>query len=141
MIYGNERADTSTIIFMNAADLLRSNTPPQFNTVIENVLEFYMKKDFMCATRRVLNNTQLFVSYKRGRFVRADFQTELDILGLHIADVEGTRLMVSAVHSEQTVHLYVSESDEGMRRIQFVRSLENVFSYVPGLTWRQGWLE
>lgn len=126
---------------MNAADLLKPNLKPQFNVVIENVLDFYMKKDFMCATRRVLNNTQLFVSHKRNRFVRAEFHTELDILGLHIADVEGTRIMVAAVHNEHTCHLYVSESDEHLTQIQFVPSLENVFSYVPGLTWKASWLD
>lgn len=126
---------------MNALDLLVPNKKPKFNVIIENVLEFYMKKDFLCATRKVLNNTQLFISYKRRKFVRADFQTELDILGLHIADVEGTRLMVSAVHSEYTCHLYVSEADETMSEIKFVPSLENVFSYVPGLTWKTSWLD
>lgn len=126
---------------MNAAELLNQLKKPTFNVVIENVQDFFMRKDFLCATRKVLNNTHLYVSYKGGHFVKAEFQTELDILGLHIADVEGTRLMVSAVHSEHTCHLYVSESNEKMTEIKLVPSLENVFSYVPGLTWRTSWLE
>lgn len=125
---------------MNAADLLIRDKRPQFNLVIENVLEFFIKKDFMFATRKVLNNTQLFISYKRGNFVRADFQTELDIAGMHIADVSGNRIMVAAVHNEHVAHLYVSESNADMTVIKFVPSLENVFSYVPGLTWQSSWL-
>lgn len=63
---------------MNASDLTK-NQPQKYNLLIENVQDFHIKKDFMLATRKVLNNTQLFISYKRGRFVRADFQTELEI--------------------------------------------------------------
>lgn len=70
--------DTSSIIFMNAATLL-TDEPKKFNLLIENVQDFHIKKDFMFATRKVPNNTQLFISYRRGAFVRADFQTELEI--------------------------------------------------------------
>lgn len=133
-------ADTSAVIFMNASNLIKNNGTQKFNLLIENVQDFYIKKDFMFATRKVLNNTQLFISYKRGKFVRADFQTELEIKGLHIADVEGKRIMVSAVHTEVLCHLYVSEANSDMSEIKFVPSLENVFSYVPQLTWKSSWL-
>ena len=63
---------------MDASSLLLEG-PKKFNLLIENVQDFYLKKDFMFATRKVLNNTQLFISYKRGQFVRAIFQTELEI--------------------------------------------------------------
>lgn len=63
---------------MNAGQLLKDE-PKKFNKLIENVQDFHIKKDFMFATRRVPNNTQLFISYRRGSFVKADFQTELEI--------------------------------------------------------------
>lgn len=63
---------------MNAS-LLVKEEPKKFNLLIENVQDFHIKKDFMFATRKVLNNTQLFISYKRERFIKADFQTELEI--------------------------------------------------------------
>lgn len=63
---------------MNAATLL-TDEPKKFNLLIENVQDLHIKKDFMFATRKVPNNTQLFISYRRGAFVRADFQTELEI--------------------------------------------------------------
>lgn len=125
---------------MNAAELTKSFTRPEFNLAIENVQEFFFKKDFMFATRKVLNNTKLLISYRREKFVSADFQTELDIAGLHIADVTETRIMVAAVHNEHVTHLYVSESNADKTVIKFVLSLENVFSYVPGLTWQSSWL-
>lgn len=125
---------------MNGAELTKPLTRPEFNVAIESVQDFFIKKDFMFATRKVLNNTQLFISYKRGKFVRADFQTELDIAGMHIADVSETRIMVAAVHNEHVAHLYVSESNADKTVIKFVLSLENVFSYVPGLTWQSSWL-
>lgn len=124
---------------MNAAGLL-SNEPKSFNLLIENVQDFYIKKDFMFATRKVMNNTQLFISYKREQFIKADFQTELEIKGLHIVDVENRRIMISAVHSETLSHLYVSESDSKMSSIKFVPSLERVFTFIPQLSWPSSWL-
>lgn len=63
---------------MNAGQLLKDE-PKKFNLLIENVQDFHIKKDFMFATRKVPNNTQLFISYRRGPFIKADFQTELEI--------------------------------------------------------------
>lgn len=125
---------------MNASSLIKNHGTQKFNLLIENVQEFSLKKDFMFAYRKVLNNTQLFISYKRGRFVKADFQTELGIKGLHIADVEGRRVMMTAVHSDVMCHLYVSEANSDMTEIKFVPSLENIFAYVPLMTWKTSWL-
>lgn len=132
--------DTSSVIFTNGAELTKPLKKPEFHVSIESVLDFFIKKDYMFATRKVINNTQLFISYRRANFVRADFQTDLDIAGMHIADVSGTRIMVAAVHNEHVAHLYVSESNKDNTVIKFVLSLENVFSYVPGLTWQSSWL-
>lgn len=70
--------DSSSVIFMNASQLLRDG-PKKFNLLIENVQDFFIKKDFMFGTRKVPNNTQLFVSYRRNSFVKADFQTDQEI--------------------------------------------------------------
>uniref|UniRef100_W4VRP1 Sortilin-related receptor n=1 Tax=Corethrella appendiculata TaxID=1370023 RepID=W4VRP1_9DIPT len=134
-----EPTNTSSVIFYNASNLLQ-NGPKNFNVLIQNVQDFHIKKDFMFATRKDLNNTKLLISYKRGQFIKADFQTELDIKGIHIADVEGKRIMISVVHTERISHLYVSESDQNMTDIKFVPSLENIFTYVPELNWRASWL-
>lgn len=48
--------------------------------------------------------------------------------------------MISAVHTDITAHLYVSESDAQMNKIRFVPSLEQIFSYIPELTWKSSWL-
>lgn len=72
------RLDSTSVIFMNAR-LLLEDKPKIFNKLIENVQDFHIKKDYMFATRRVPNNTQLFISYRRGPFIKADFQTELEI--------------------------------------------------------------
>lgn len=48
--------------------------------------------------------------------------------------------MISAVHSEIITNLYVSEMDAAMSTIKFVLSLEQVFTYIPELTWRSSWL-
>ncbi|XP_001688250.2 sortilin-related receptor [Anopheles gambiae] len=133
-----EPTNTSSVIFFNAADLYTGNR--QFNVLVEKVEDFHINKDFMFASQRLPNSTQLLISYKRGKFVKADFQTELDIRGYHVADVEGRRIMISVVHTERISHLYVSESNEDMTDIKFVLSLENIFTYVPELNWRTSWL-
>lgn len=131
-------SDTSSVIFYNAF-FLRGNVN-KFNILIEKVEDFHIKKDFMFASQRLPNNTQLLISYKRGKFVKADFQTELDMKGYHVADVDGRRIMISVVHTERISHLYVSESNADMTEIKFVPSLENVFTYMPELNWRSSWL-
>uniref|UniRef100_A0A182QTE4 Sortilin-related receptor n=1 Tax=Anopheles farauti TaxID=69004 RepID=A0A182QTE4_9DIPT len=133
-----EPTNTSSVIFFNAADLYTGNR--QFNVLIEKVEDFHINKDFMFASQRLPNSTQLLISYKRGKFVKADFQTELDIRGYHVADVEGRRIMISVVHTERISHLYVSESNDDMTDIKFVPSLENIFTYIPDLNWRSSWL-
>ena len=59
---------------------------------------------------------------------------------MHIADVEGTRIFISAAHSDFISHLYVSESNADMSEIKLVPSLENIFTYIPEITWKNGWL-
>lgn len=63
---------------MDASTLLKTG-PKKFNLLIENVQEFYVKKDFMFATQKILDGTKVLISYRRGSFIKADFQTELDI--------------------------------------------------------------
>lgn len=134
-----EPTNTSSIIFINAADLLKDGRK-KFHLLIENVQEFYVKKDFMFATQKSLNTTKLLISYRREAFVKAEFITELDLRGIHIADVEGKRILVSAIHNEKISHLYVSEMNEKMTDIKFVMSLENIFTFMPELNWRSSWL-
>lgn len=59
---------------------------------------------------------------------------------MHIADVEGRRVMISAAHTEVSSNLYVSEADLAMTKIKFVPSLEQIFTYIPDLTWKSSWL-
>lgn len=133
-----EPTNTSAVIFYNAASLRNNNK--QFNVLIEKVEDFHIKKDFMFASQRLPNSTQLLISYKRGKFVKADFQTELDMKGYHVTDVDDRRIMISVVHTERISHLYVSESNSDMTEIKFVPSLENIFTFIPDLNWRSSWL-
>lgn len=48
--------------------------------------------------------------------------------------------MISAVHTDTTSHLYVSESDANMTQMKFVPSLEKIFTYIPEVTWKSSWL-
>lgn len=48
---------------------------------------------------------------------------------------------MSAAHSDTVTHLYVSESNSAsLEDIKFVLSLENIFTYIPNVTWKSSWL-
>lgn len=64
----------------------------------------------------------------------------MPLQGIHIADVEGKRILLSVMHTEKITHLYVSEASSDMSEIKFVPSLENVFTYLPNLNWKSSWL-
>lgn len=159
LIFHSCTLGASSIIYIDPANFTKSDERFKFSVLIENVNEFYIKKDFMFATRKVLvlvqscsrnnslifflkdrNTIELWVSYKRNSFVKANFQTELDIKGLHICDVEGKNLMVSAAHTTTMAHLYVAEFDEELKTITFVKSLENIFTFIPNVIWKHGWI-
>lgn len=89
---------------------------------------------------QVANTTQVLVSYKRGSFIKTQIQTVQEMKGIHICDVEGRRIMMAIAHSETSANLYVSESNPNMTVIKFVPSLENIFTFIPKVTWKNGWI-
>ncbi|XP_041981642.1 sortilin-related receptor-like [Aricia agestis] len=118
---------------------------PVHPTVLElfsDAKDFQIKGDYMFATRQKdKNSLDLYISYQRGPFYKAEFQTELDLVKFHIADVTDKRLFVSVMHSENLVNLYVSEINKNYTQYNFVLSLEQVLSYFPEGNWKDSWLE
>lgn len=86
------------------------------------------------------NITQMYVSYKRRPFVNSLIQTVQIMKGIHVCDVEGRRIMLAIAHSETSSTLYVSESNANMTNIKFIPSLQNIFSYIPKVSWKNGWI-
>lgn len=82
----------------------------------------------------------LLVSFKRAPFARAIFQSELARMKYHVADVSGEQAMVVVVHDPQIANLYVSV-DVSRDSVKFALSLENIFCYMPNITWQHSWLE
>ncbi|XP_055841442.1 sortilin-related receptor-like [Episyrphus balteatus] len=135
-----EPSGSSSIINIDPLNFTKSDERFKFNVLIENVNEFIIKKDFMFATRKDKNTLELWVSYRRNNFVKANFQTELDINGLHICDVEDKYIMISAAHTHTMAHLYVAEYDEDLNVITFTKSLENILTFIPNIIWKTGWI-
>lgn len=81
----------------------------------------------------------LYVSFKRGPFVKAKFQSEHSNMKYHIADVNGEQAMVVVVHEPNVANLYVSV-DVSKDSVKFALSLENIFCYMPNVTWQNSWL-
>lgn len=80
------------------------------------------------------------MSYQRGPFVKAEFQTELDLKEYHISDVTGSRIFISVSHADTLANLYVSEINKDFTAFKFVPSLESILCYFPNSTWNKSWL-
>ncbi|KAL0266712.1 UNVERIFIED_CONTAM: hypothetical protein PYX00_009183 [Menopon gallinae] len=107
---------------------------------ITDILEFEVKGDFIFASKPSgKNNVDLYVSYKRGPFVKAVFPSELDRQEYQIPDVSEGQIFVAVSHTGTLANLYTSQSmDE--KNIYFALSLERIFCFFPNLTWNDSWL-
>lgn len=111
-----------------------------FTVLIREVEDFQVRDDFMFATKRVDGHPlDLYISYKRGSFMRAQFQTELDRRAYHVADVSDGQVMVVVSHTDMLANLYVSQFMDSSS-IQFILSLERIFCYFPNSSWYDTWL-
>lgn len=85
------------------------------------------------------HNVDLFVSYKRGPFVKAVFPSELDRQDYHIPDVSEGQIFVAVSHTDTLANLYTSQSMDD-KNIYFALSLERFFCFFPNFTWKDSWL-
>ena len=72
-------------------------TADDAKVVVTNVEDFELRDDFMLATRRnaETSDLDLLVSYKKGPFVTASFPSKLRRRDYHIADISEGQLMVN----------------------------------------------
>ncbi|CAL7939536.1 unnamed protein product [Xylocopa violacea] len=113
------------------------------SVVISDVEDFQIRGDFRFATSKKLKNgtehLDLYVSYKKFDFVKAEFSTALPIKDYHIVDVSHNRVFVAASHSDTQVNLYISEVIN-QKRATFTLSLEGILTFFPNSTWKDSWL-
>ncbi|XP_063217852.1 sortilin-related receptor-like [Bacillus rossius redtenbacheri] len=115
-------------------------TPRDAQLLIKDVEEFQVKGDYMFATRRVdVRNLDLYISYKRGEFVRAQFMSELDRREFFVADVNDSQVFMVVGHTDTLSNLYVAQMSDGSS-VSFALSLERIFCFFPNSTWRYTWL-
>lgn len=79
------------------------------------------------------------MSYKRGPFVKAIFQSELDRQDYHISDVSEGQIFVAVSHTSTLSHLYTSQNMDD-KNIFFALSLERILCFFPNSTWTDTWL-
>ncbi|XP_047516497.1 sortilin-related receptor-like isoform X1 [Pieris napi] len=130
----------------NTSNVLKVNDPAnmsQAERLFEYAKDFQIKGDFMFATRESdsKKNIDLYISYQRGPFYKAEFQTELDLRKFHIADVTDKRIFVSVMHTENVANLYVSEISKNFTKYNFVLSLKQILCYFPEGNFKNSWLE
>ncbi|KAJ8869547.1 hypothetical protein PR048_028538 [Dryococelus australis] len=115
-------------------------SPHDAKVLIKDVEEFQVKGDYMFATRRVdAKNLDLYVSYKHGEFVRAQFMSELDRREFYVADVYDSQVFMVVGHTDTVSNLYIAQMSDGSS-INFALSLERIFCFFPNSTWRYTWL-
>nr|CAD7443907.1 unnamed protein product [Timema bartmani] len=114
--------------------------PRDTSVLIEDVDNFQVRGDFMFVTRKSgRDNLDLYISHKKGEFLRAQFQSEMNRREFYIADITDTQVFVAVSHTQSQANLYVSQAEEG-RSLKFALSLERIFCYFPNTTWRDSWL-
>nr|CAD7266341.1 unnamed protein product [Timema shepardi] len=114
--------------------------PRGTSVLIEDVDNFQVRGDFMFVTRKSgRDNLDLYISHKKGEFLRAQFQSEMNRREFYIADITDTQVFVVVSHTQSQANLYVSQAEEG-RSLKFALSLERIFCYFPNTTWRDSWL-
>nr|XP_018900989.1 PREDICTED: sortilin-related receptor-like isoform X1 [Bemisia tabaci] len=109
----------------------------QNQVLLTEVENFIVKGDFMFAFKKLSEkNLEMFIAYKNSHFMRSIFNSELDRLEYHIADVYEDRVFVAVRHSSTFSHLYVSDRfDSSTGRVQFFLSMERILCFFPNSTW------
>ncbi|KAG7199404.1 hypothetical protein KM043_014034 [Ampulex compressa] len=113
-----------------------------FSVVFTHAQDFQIKGDYMFATskdEKSPENLNLYVSYKKGPFVLATFDQQLEQKNFHIADVSHNRVFVAVSHSDTLCHLYVSSVIDQEKAV-FTLSLEGILTFFPNSTWKDSWL-
>ncbi|GFG37795.1 hypothetical protein Cfor_11613, partial [Coptotermes formosanus] len=111
-----------------------------YTVLIRGVDSFQVQDDFMFATKKTsADNCDLYISYKRGNFMKAHFPSELNRQAYHVADVSDGQVMVVVNHTAMRTNLYVSQLKDPTG-IHFALSLEQIFCYFPNSTWMGTWL-
>nr|CAI5865438.1 unnamed protein product [Callosobruchus analis] len=133
----SEPNNMSSIIYSKT--LFKNRASQIYST---NVKDFFLKGDYLFTTK---NNSkgdlELYVSYKLGRQILCVFNTTQKAKSFFVVDVTGSRALVVISHTNVTSHLYVSENLAGNDgRVRFTLSLENIFAFLPGITWQDSWL-
>ncbi|KAK3107502.1 hypothetical protein FSP39_015994 [Pinctada imbricata] len=110
--------------------------------VITNIVDFHMEGDYMFATRQVnlfgarSPVMQLWVSYKRGPFVNAQFSHPAQRLDYYVADASEDQVFLVVTHNNTVNHLYISDV-QGSR---YSLSLESVVYFNPKGSQGNSWL-
>ncbi|XP_037803738.1 sortilin-related receptor-like isoform X3 [Penaeus monodon] len=127
--------------------LFREGLTP--NTVISGVEDFEVKDEFLFAIKRVhllgshtIGATlQMWISYRGGPFLAAEFPNSLTHQHYYIADISEGQIMVCVAHDEILSNLYVSSVPRSANhQVNFSLSLERILYFNPSTNWVDTWL-
>ncbi|ROT66468.1 hypothetical protein C7M84_015499 [Penaeus vannamei] len=127
--------------------LFREGLTP--NTVISGVEDFEVKDEFLFAIKRVHllgshtvgATLQMWISYRGGPFLAAEFPNSLKHEHYYIADISEGQIMVCVAHDEILSNLYVSSVPRSANhQVNFSLSLERILYFNPSTNWVDTWL-
>ncbi|XP_042893587.1 sortilin-related receptor-like isoform X2 [Penaeus japonicus] len=119
------------------------------NTVISRVEDFEVKDEFLFAIKKVhllgaqtRNATlQMWISYRGGPFLAAEFPNSLTHQHYYVADISEGQIMVCVAHDEILSNLYVSSVPRSANHVvSFSLSLERILYFNPTTNWVDTWL-
>lgn len=148
--WGNKDYDKSNDIFVErvqidggssivkSSDFFVRDAQP----LMMDVEDFQMIGQYMFAVKKVrlLGGTsttlQLWVSYKRGKFVNAQFGNRYTRLDYFVADATEDQVFLCVQHNKTSTNLYISD----VTGSEYSLSLENIIYYNPKGANKDSWL-
>ncbi|KAK7076324.1 Sortilin-related receptor [Halocaridina rubra] len=118
-------------------------------TIITDVEDFEVKEEFLFAIKKVHllgaptsdPQLQLWISYRQGPFLRAEFPNSMSHQHYYIADVSEGQIMVCVAHDQVMSNLYVSSVPRSANhQVRFSLSLERILYFNPSTNWVDTWL-
>ncbi|KAJ8316151.1 hypothetical protein KUTeg_006165 [Tegillarca granosa] len=123
--------------------LKSSNYFDSIQTILTDVEDFDVRGEYLFATRkphlfgsRDNGTLQFWVSYKRGRFMNAEFSHNAPRMDFFVADASEDQIFLCVNHNRTSSHLYISDATGS----KFTLSLENIVYFNPKGAHKNSWL-
>ncbi|XP_071524036.1 sortilin-related receptor-like isoform X2 [Panulirus ornatus] len=145
-LYVEREEPSGSAAVVASQDLFSEDSMP--TPVITGVEDFEVKGEFLFAVKKVHVGSsdkdptlQMWISYRGGPFLKAEFPNTLDHQHYYVADISEGQVMVCVAHDQFMSNLYVSSVPRSAHhQVRFSLSLERILYYNPSTNWVSSWI-